>query len=67
MKNELSIYKQISTNAQTDLKRFVVRLDGYGTKIMLAESLAHVLRDIQHLTIAGLSVTIVCEDKRGNK
>ena len=47
-----------------ELRFYIVRLDGYGNKRMQAKSLGHLMKDLQYLKDQGLTLTILCEDKR---
>lgn len=49
---------------ETQLKRYIVRIAGYGQQVILAKSLAHLLIDLETLRSQGLGITIICEDKR---
>lgn len=47
------------------LKRYIVHIANYGRQVLLAQNLAELLRNIEWIKSQGLSVTIVCEDKKG--
>lgn len=54
----------LNSNKATNLKRYVVHIAGYGKQTLLAESLAQLLVNIEWLRSQGLSLTIVCEERR---
>lgn len=64
MKNRNEITVTQPTAQILNLKRYIVRFDGYGTKVMLAVNTAQLLNDLQILRHQGVSVTIICEEKR---
>jgi len=46
------------------MKNYIIKIEGYGYKNIEAKSLAHLIKDLQHLKNAGLNFIIIREDRR---
>lgn len=59
--NAMVVYKRSATK----LNRYIVSIANYGKQIHLAPNLASLLKDLQYLKDQGLTLTIICEERRG--